>query len=132
MVFVRNVKFSVAECNSFNIRKKNVEDLASKKFCRGSHEKKQLLECKEASIKMQRSNFWNVKKQASRYKEATFGMQRSKHQDTKWQLLEYKEAGIKIQSGNFWSVKLQQSGCHSKYFQFQPDMPSTYQPLTPY
>ena len=74
MVFVRNVKFSAAECNSFNIRKKSIGDLASKKFCRGSHAKKQLSECKEASIKIQRSYLWNVKKQASRYKVATFGM----------------------------------------------------------
>ena len=42
MVFVRNVKFSAAECNSFNMRKKNVGDLASKKVSGGSNAKLQL------------------------------------------------------------------------------------------
>ena len=52
-IFVRNVKFSVAECNPFNMRKKNVEDLASKKFSRGSNAKKQPLGCKVTTIVMQ-------------------------------------------------------------------------------
>ena len=81
LVFVRNVKFSAAECNSFNMRKKNIGDLASKKIIGGSHAKKQLLECKEAGIKIQSGNFRNVKKQASRYKEATFGVQSYNNRD---------------------------------------------------
>ena len=53
LIFVRNVKFSAAECNSFNMRKKNVEDLASKKFSRGSNAKKQPSRCKVTTIVMQ-------------------------------------------------------------------------------
>ena len=53
LVFVRNVKFSAAECNSFNIRKKSIGDLASNKISGGSHAKKQPSRCKVATIKMQ-------------------------------------------------------------------------------
>ena len=65
MVFVRNVKFSEAECNSFNMRKKNVRYLASKKTSRGS----------------------NAKKQPSRSKVATFGVQSNSHHGAKLQTL---------------------------------------------
>ena len=60
LVFVRNVKFSAAECNSFNIRKKNVRYLASKQIIEGS----------------------SVKKQPSRSKVASFGVQSYNLQDT--------------------------------------------------
>ena len=65
MVFVRNVKFSAAECNSFNIRKKNVEDLASKKTGRGSHAKKQPSRCKVASFGVQSNTHHGAKLQTS-------------------------------------------------------------------
>ena len=53
LVFVRNVKFSAAECNSFNMRKKNVGYLASKKIIGGSNAKTQPLGCKVASFGVQ-------------------------------------------------------------------------------
>ena len=53
LVFVRNVKFSAAECNSFNIRKKNIGDLASKKTDGGSNAKKRPSGCKVASFGVQ-------------------------------------------------------------------------------
>ena len=60
MVFVRNVKFSAAECNSFNMRKKNVGYLAFKKNIGGSHAKKQPSGCKVTTIVMQSYNLRNV------------------------------------------------------------------------
>ena len=75
MIFVRNVKFSAAECNSFNMRKKNVEDLASKQISGGSHAKKQPLGCKVA----------------------TFGVQSYTHHGAKLQLSECKVTNIKMQ-----------------------------------
>ena len=74
LVFVRNVKFSAAECNSFNMRKKNVEDLAFKQISGGSHAKKQPSRCKVATIKMQSCNHQDAKLQPSRCKVATFGV----------------------------------------------------------
>ena len=53
LVFIRNVKFSAAECNSFNMRKKFSIYLASKKFSGGSHAKKQPSRSKVTNIKMQ-------------------------------------------------------------------------------
>ena len=64
MVFVRNVKFSAAECNSFNMRKKNVEYLASKKTSRGSHAKKQPSRCKVASFGVQSNTHHGVHQKA--------------------------------------------------------------------
>ena len=84
MVFVRNVKFSAAECNSFNMRKKNVVDLASKKISGGSHAKKQALRCKVA----------------------TFGVQSYTHQDAKLQLSECKVTTIKMQFQIFFGFNL--------------------------
>ena len=105
MVFVRNVKFSAAECNSFNMRKKNVEDLASKQISGESHAKKQPLGCKVAS----------------------FRVQSYKHQDAKLHLLEYKVTPIMMQSCNFRSVKLQTSKCNSKFCRFQLSIFSNHQ-----
>ena len=79
MVFIRNVKFLAAECNSFNMRKKNLEDLASKKFSGGSNAKKQPLGCKVAS----------------------FGVQSNNHQDAKLHPLECKVTPIMVQSYNY-------------------------------
>ena len=53
LIFVRNVKFAAAECNSFNMRKKNLGDLASKKTSGGSHVKKQPSRSKVASFGVQ-------------------------------------------------------------------------------
>ena len=53
LVFVRNVKFSAAECNSFNMKKKNIGTLASKKTSGGSHAKKHPLGCKVTTIEVQ-------------------------------------------------------------------------------
>ena len=53
MVFIRNVKFSAAECNSFNMRKKNIEDLASRKIIGESNAKKHPLGCKVTTIEVQ-------------------------------------------------------------------------------
>ena len=78
-ILIRNVKFSAAECNSFNMRKKNVGDLASKKFCRGS----------------------NAKKQPSRCKVASFGVESNNHQDAKLHPLECKVTPIMVQSYNY-------------------------------
>ena len=55
MVFVRNVKFSAAECNSFNMKKKNVGTLASVKTGVGSNAKKHPLGCKVTTIEVQSS-----------------------------------------------------------------------------
>ena len=60
MVFIRNVKFSVAECNSFNMRKKNIEDLASRKIIGESNAKKHPLGCKVTTIEVQSSPFKTV------------------------------------------------------------------------
>ena len=79
LVFVRNVKFSAAECNSFNMRKKNIGDLASKKFSGGSHAKKQPLGCKVAS----------------------FGVQSNTHHGAKLHPLECKVTAIMVQSYNY-------------------------------
>ena len=79
MVFVRNVKFSAAECNSFNMRKKNIGDLASKKFSGGSH----------------------AKKQPSRCKVASFGVQSNTHHGAKLHPLECKVTAIMVQSYNY-------------------------------
>ena len=73
--FRSNVKFSAAECNSFNMRKKNVGVLASKKFSGGSNAKKQPLGCKVAS----------------------FGVQSNTHHGAKLQLSECKVTNIKMQ-----------------------------------
>ena len=127
MVFIRNVKFSVAECNSFNMRKKNVGYLASKHIIGGSHAKKQSSKCKEAIIKMQRSNHQDAKKQSSKCKEAIIKMQRSNHQNAKKQSSRCKKATIKMQSCNFRSVKLQPSKCNSKFFRFQFEISSIHQ-----
>ena len=59
-ILVRNVKFSAAECNSFNMRKKNLGDLASKKTSGGSSVKKQPSGCKVASIGVQSYNHQNA------------------------------------------------------------------------
>ena len=53
LVFVRNVKFSAAECNSFNMRKKNVGTLASVKTGVESNAKKYPLGCKVTTIEVQ-------------------------------------------------------------------------------
>ena len=63
LIFVRNVKFSAAECNSFNTRKKNIGDLASKKFSRGSKAKKQPSGCKVASLRVKSYNYFGAKLQ---------------------------------------------------------------------
>ena len=52
-ILVRNVKFSATECNSFNMRKKNIEDLAFKQISGGSHAKKQPSRCKVATFRVQ-------------------------------------------------------------------------------
>ena len=104
-ILIRNVKFSTAECNSFNMRKKNIGNLASKKISGGSHAKKQSLGCKVASFRVQSYT----------------------HQDAKLQLLKYKVTPIKIQSCNFRSVKLQTSKCNSKFFRFQLSIFSNHQ-----
>ena len=54
---------------------------------------------------MQKSNFWDAKKQASRYKVATFGVQSYTHH----------------------GAKLQTSGCNSKFFRFQFELSSIHQ-----
>ena len=82
MVFVRNVKFSAAECNSFNTRKKNIGDLASNKVSRGSH----------------------AKKQPSRCKVASFGVQSNSHHGAKLHLSECKVTPIMVQSYNYQNV----------------------------
>ena len=82
LVFVRNVKFSAAECNSFNMRKKNIGDLASKKFSEGSNAKKQPLGCKVAS----------------------FGVHSNTHHGAKLHLLECKVTPIMVQSNNYQNV----------------------------
>ena len=79
MIFVRNVKFSSAECNSFNMRKKNIGDLASKQISGGSH----------------------AKKQPSRCKVASFGVQSYTHHGAKLHLLECKVTPIMVQSNNY-------------------------------
>ena len=53
LILVRNVKFSAAECNSFNMRKKNVEYLASKQIIGGSHAKQHPSWCKVTNIMVQ-------------------------------------------------------------------------------
>ena len=63
LIFIRNVKFSAAECNSFNMRKKNIGDLASKKFNGGSKAKKQPLGCKVASFGVQSNTHHGAKLQ---------------------------------------------------------------------
>ena len=75
MVFVRNVKFSATECNSFNMRKKNAEDLVSKQIIEGSHAKKQPSRCKVATIKMQGCNHQDAKLHLSECKVTTIKMQ---------------------------------------------------------
>ena len=79
LIFVRNVKFSAAECNSFNMRKKNVGYWASKKFSGGSKAKKQPLGCKVTS----------------------FGVQSNTHHGAKSHLLECKVTPIMVQSCNY-------------------------------
>ena len=78
-ILIRNVKFSAEECNSFNIRKKNVEYLASKQISGGSH----------------------AKKQPSRYKVASFGVQSNTHHGAKLHPLECKVTPIMVQSYNY-------------------------------
>ena len=51
LVFVRNVKFLAAECNSFNMRKKFIGNLVSKKTGGESNAKKHPLKCKAVSRK---------------------------------------------------------------------------------
>ena len=53
MIFVRNVKFSAAECNSFNMRKKFTIYLAFKQISGGSGVKKQPSRSKVTTIVMQ-------------------------------------------------------------------------------
>ena len=65
LILVRNVKFSAAECNSFNMRKKNVGDLASKKISGGSRAKKQPSRCKVASFGVQGNTHHGAKLQTS-------------------------------------------------------------------
>ena len=65
LIFVRNVNFSAAECNSFNMRKKNVGDLASNKISGGSHAKTQLLGCEVVSFGVQSNIHHNTKLQKS-------------------------------------------------------------------
>ena len=60
-ILVRNVKFSAAECNSFNMRKKNVGDLAYKKISGGSNAKKQPSKCKITSFGVQSYKHQNAK-----------------------------------------------------------------------
>ena len=74
-IFVRNVKLSAAECNSFNMRKKNVEYLASKKFVGGSNAKKQTSGCKITTISVQSCNFRSVKLQTSKCNSKYFQLQ---------------------------------------------------------
>ena len=81
-ILIRNVKFSVAECNSFNIRKKNIGDLTSKKFIGGS----------------------NAKKQPSRCKVASFGVQSNCHHGAKLHPLECKVTPTMVQSNNYQNV----------------------------
>ena len=66
-ILVRNVKFSAAECNSFNMRKKNIGELASKKTGGGSHAKKRPSGCKVASFGVQSNTHHNTKLQKSGY-----------------------------------------------------------------
>ena len=79
MVFVRNVKFSAAECNSFNMRKKLTIYLASKQISGESH----------------------AKKLPSRCKVASFRVQSYTHHCAKLHLLECKVTPIKMQSNNY-------------------------------
>ena len=60
LVLVRNVKFSATECNSFNMRKKNIGDSASKKTSGGSHAKEHPSGCKVTTIEVQCSPFKTV------------------------------------------------------------------------
>ena len=76
-MFVRNVKFSAAECNSFNMRKKNVGYLASKKTSRGSHAKKHPSGCKVITVSVQSCNFRSVKLQTSKCHSKFFRIQLS-------------------------------------------------------
>ena len=57
LVFVRNVKFSAAECNSFNMRKKNIGNSASKKTSGGSYAKEHPSGYKVTTIEVQCSPF---------------------------------------------------------------------------
>ena len=108
MVFVRNVKFSAAECNSFNTRKKNIEDLASKMLSGGSH----------------------AKKQPSRCKVASFGVQSNTHHGAKLHPLECKVISFGVQSNTHHGAKLQLSECDSNFFGFNlAYLPTTNAPL---
>ena len=73
MVFVRNVKFSATECNSFNMRKKNIGDLASKKIIGGSNAKKHPSRCKVASFGVQSNTHHGAKLQLSECDSNFFG-----------------------------------------------------------
>ena len=55
LFLVRNVKFSAAECNSFNMRKKFIGDFASKKLSGECNAKKHPLGCKVTTIEVQSS-----------------------------------------------------------------------------
>ena len=118
-ILVRNVKFSAAECNSFNMRKKNVGYLTSKKISGGSHAKLQPSRCKVTTIKLQSYKHQTAKLQPSRCKVATIKMQSCSHQDAKLQPSRCKITPIIMQSNIFRSVKLQTSKCNSKFFQLQ-------------
>ena len=75
MVFVRNVKFSAAECNSFNMRKKFVGNLVSKKTSGGSDAKRQPSGCKVTTISVQSCNHFSAKLQLSECKVTNIKMQ---------------------------------------------------------
>ena len=81
MVFVRNVKFSASECNSFNMRKKNIGDLASKKFNGGSKAKKRPLGCKVTSFGVQSNTHHGAKLHPLECKVTAIMVQSYKHQD---------------------------------------------------
>ena len=73
LIFVRNVKFSAAECNSFNIRKKFTIYLASKKTSGGSSVKKQPSRCKVATFGVQSNTHHGAKLQTSGCNSNFFG-----------------------------------------------------------
>ena len=101
MIFVRNVKFSAAECNSFNMRKKNIGDLASKKFSGGSNAKKQPLGCKVASFGVQSNTHHGAKLHPLECKVASFGVQSNTYHGAKLHPLECKVTPIMVQSYNY-------------------------------
>ena len=126
MVFVRNVKFSAAECNSFNMRKKNIGYLASKKFSGGSNAKKQPSRCKVASFGVQSNIHHGAKLHLSECKVTPIMVQSNTHHGAKLHPLECKVASFGVQSNTHHGAKLQLSECDSNFFWFQLSISSNH------